>query len=96
LGDDVQFDLAVSWNAPLAETRIVFEVVGERGRVRWENVVGSFFRFRTLQDERVLIDRETTLRSDTLAAFADALETNNAPRIDTRVYALIEQAYASG
>lgn len=96
LGDDVPFDLAVSWNAPLAGTRIVFEVLGERGRVRWENVAGSFFRFRTLQDEQILIDRETTLRSDTLAAFADALETNNAPHIDTRVYALIEQAYASG
>jgi predicted dehydrogenase len=93
-GDDLPFDLAVSWNAPARETRIAFEVVGDRGRVRWENVGGSFFRFRTLQNDRILIDRETTLRSDTLVAFAQALETNHAPRIDTRVYALIDQAYA--
>ena len=93
-GDGVALDLAVSWNAPAAETRIAFEVVGERGRVRWENVAGSFFRFRTLQDDRVLLDRETRLRSDTLVAFARALETDHAPNIDTRVYALIDQAYA--
>jgi predicted dehydrogenase len=95
LGEDVPFDLAVTWSAPLAETRIAFEVVGDRGRVRWENVQGSFFRFRTLQDDTVLIDRETTLRNDTLRAFAQALETKQAPRIDARVYALIDQAYAS-
>src|SRR5205823_1353130 len=36
------FELAVSWNAELPETRIVFEVDGDHGRVRWENVAGSF------------------------------------------------------
>jgi predicted dehydrogenase len=93
LEDNVPFDLAVSWNAPLAETRIAFEVDGDRGRVRWENVDGSFFRFRTLRGDDVLIERETTLRSDTLRALSVALETGVAPPIDARVYALLDQAY---
>jgi predicted dehydrogenase len=92
--DAVPFDLAVSWNAPLTETRIAFEIDGERGRLRWENVAGSFFRFRTLLDDDVLIERETTLRSDTLRAFAQAVHGGVAPPIDARVYALLDQAYA--
>ena len=96
LDRDVAFDLAVSWNAPLPETRIGFELVGERGRLRWENVGGSFFRFRALHDETLLLDRETTLRSDTLRAFSRALDTGVAPAIDTRVYALLDRAYRRG
>ena len=69
LNGNVPFELAVSWNAPLPETRIMFEVAGDLGQVRWENVGDSFFRFRTVQDERVLIDKETTLRHGTLHAF---------------------------
>jgi len=93
LGDNLPFELAVSWNAALSATRIGFEVIGSRGRARWENVDGSFFRFRTLLDHGVLIDRETTLRGDTLVAFAQALETRVPPAIDTRVYGLLDEAY---
>ena len=87
------FDLAVSWHAPLPASRIGFELEGEGGLLRWENVAGSFFRFRTMHSARVLLERETTLREDTLRAFALALETGVAPAIDTRVYAILDQAY---
>jgi predicted dehydrogenase len=92
--DDVPFSVDVSWNAPLPATEISFEVVGggER-RLRWENVDGSFFRFRTLLDGDVIADRETTLREDTLRAFCSALASRSAPPIDARVYALLDQAY---
>jgi predicted dehydrogenase len=93
LSGDIPFDLAVSWNAPLPATRIGCEVAGEGGLVRWENVAGSFFRFRTMHAETAIHERETTLRDDTLRAFAHALETGVAPPIDTRVYALLDQAY---
>lgn len=92
----VPFNLAVSWNVPLAETRIAFDIDAERGRIRWANVAGSFFRFRTLLGDNVLIERETSLRSDTLAALAAALETGVAPAIDTRVYELLDRAYGRG
>jgi predicted dehydrogenase len=93
LNRSMPFDLAVSWNAALPETRIVFEAQGERGQARWENVDGSFFRFRTITHQTELMDRETTLRHDTLRALAHSLQTGTAPAIDTRVYALLEQAY---
>jgi predicted dehydrogenase len=92
--DDVPFSLDVSWNAPLAMTEIAFEVETRDGHVvRWENVEGSFFRFRTVRDREVLLDRETTLREDTLRAFASALTLREAPPIDTRVYAILDEAY---
>jgi predicted dehydrogenase len=91
--EDVPFELDVSWNAPRAETEISFELVCEQGHLRWENVAGSFFRFRTRRADDVLIERETTLREDTLRAFARALQTRAAPVIDPRVYALLDQAY---
>ncbi len=90
------FDIGVSWNAALPQTRIAFEIDAEGGHLRWENVNGSFFRFRTVLDEVVLIERETSLRSDTLRVLGLALNTGNVPSIDTRVYALLEQAYATG
>jgi predicted dehydrogenase len=89
--DDVPFDLEVSWNAPLPQTEITFQM----DDLVWENVAGSFFHFRTRRGERVLADRETTLRADTLAAFVTALETGTAPPVDVRVYALLEQALRS-
>jgi predicted dehydrogenase len=91
--DDVDFEVSVSWNAPLATTEIGFEVASADGGMRWENVDGSFFHFRTLRHGEVLLDRETTLRSDTLCAFARAVIAREAPPIDTRVYALLDQAY---
>jgi predicted dehydrogenase len=94
--DNTPFQLDVSWNAPLPLTRIGFEVVGANGTVRWENVDGSFFHFRTLVNGTTVAERETTLREDTLRAFAAALRDGHAPPIDTRVYALLEQAYAAG
>jgi predicted dehydrogenase len=87
--DDIRFDLDVSWNAPLAATEIAFET----DRLRWENVAGSFFHFRTRRGDQVLLDRETTLRADTLRAFARALDSGQAPAIDVRVYALLDEVF---
>jgi len=91
--DETPFELDVSWNAPFQESRIGFEVEHENGTLRWENVAGSFFRFRTLRDREVLIERETTLREDTLRAFCEGLQSGSAPPIDARVYAILDQAY---
>jgi hypothetical protein len=41
------------------------------------------------------LQRETTLREDTLRAFCTAMSSNGAPSIDPRVYALLDQAYRS-
>ena len=92
--DDVPFSVEVSWNAQLPATEIFFEVEAENGPVRWENVDGSFFHFRTRREESVLLDRETTLREDTLRAFARAVEDRQPPPIDLRVYEVIDRAYA--
>jgi predicted dehydrogenase len=90
--DDVPFELEVSWNAPLAQTECVFQL----DDLRWENVDGSFFHFRTRRGDRVLVDRETTLRADTLRALVEALEAGVAPPVDVRVYALLAQALQPG
>lgn len=92
--DDVPLDLRVSWNAALPLTDIFVVVEGTRGTVRWENVEGSFFRFRTLRDGQVLMDRETTLREDTLRAFEAALVTGGQYQPDLRVYDVLDRAYA--
>jgi predicted dehydrogenase len=91
--DHVPFEVAVSWNAPLPATEIAFEVVSDQGHVRWENVDGSFFHFRTLHNGKVMADRETTLREDTLRAFAASLSSRRAPPVDARVYSLLDAAY---
>ena len=92
--DEARFELSVSWNAPLPASEISLELQTQEGHtLRWENVDGSFFRFRTLRDGQLLLDRETTLREDTLQAFADALRSRLAPPIDARVYAILDQAY---
>ena len=85
--------MEVSWNAPLTASEIALEVVTDDGRLRWENVDGSFFQFRALREGQVVADRETTLREDTLRAFAESLTTRRAPPIDARVYALLDSAY---
>jgi hypothetical protein len=91
---DVAFDLDVSWNAARPATEIALEIEHQNGSIlRWENVDGSFFHFRTVMDGVMLLDRETTLREDTLRAFAHALSIGYAPAVDTRVYALLDQAY---
>ena len=97
--DGRPFRLAVSWCAPLPLTEISFELECERGCLRWENVDGSFFRFRTRLGEDVLLERETTLRADTLRAFVDALSPAGvaplpAPSGRVRVYDLLAEAYA--
>ncbi len=94
--DDVPFHLEVSWNAPLPAAQIWLEVDTGSEMVRWENVDGSFFHFRTVCDGSVLLDRETTLREDTLRALAAALAGHKPPPIDTRVYALLDRAYGRG
>jgi predicted dehydrogenase len=94
--DDLPFELEVSWNAPRQLTEIAFHVDGDSGRARWENVDGSFFHFRTVHDGLPLVDLETSLRSDTLAAFSQAVASGVAPSIDLRVYDLLAQAYATG
>lgn len=92
--DRVPADVDVSWNAPLPHSEIALDVVAESGtHLVWENVDGSFFRFRTVLDGEVVVDRETTLREDTLRAFARALADRCAPPIDVRVYALLDRAY---
>ena len=88
LDAEIAFDLAVSWNAPRPQTEIAFEL---DEYLRWENVGGSFFHFRTRRGDQIVDDRETTLRADTLDAFANALQTGAAPPIDVRVYALLEE-----
>jgi predicted dehydrogenase len=87
--DEVPFELEVSWNAPLPQTEIAFQLDDD---LVWENVDGSFFHFRTRLGQRVLLEHETTLRADTLRAFVTALETQAAPPIDVRVYSVLEQA----
>jgi predicted dehydrogenase len=91
--DEVEFEVSVSWNANRPATEISFEALTDQGSMRWENVNGSFFHFRTLCDNGVLADCETTLREDTLRAFREALASRTAPTIDTRVYSVLDQAY---
>jgi predicted dehydrogenase len=91
--EDVPLSLAVSWDAPRPLTDISVKVDGARGQLRWHNVGGSFVHFRTQLNRRLLIDREMTLRENTLLAFAAALSSGSAPSIDTRVYDLLDQAY---
>ena len=54
---------------------------------------GSFAHFQTWLTDRLLIDREITLRENTLHRFAAALSNGTAPPIDIRVYELLDQAY---
>jgi predicted dehydrogenase len=91
--DQIDFELAVSWNAAQPSTEIKFETLSDAGYLRWENVDGSFFHFRTLHNDVVLVDRETSLRADTLRAFGEALAAHSPPIIDTRAYAILDQAY---
>ena len=93
VADGIPVHLEVSWNAPVPQTEISFEVQLAAATLRWENVDGSFFHFRTSIGDRVVADRETTLRDDTLCAFKLALDAGKAPEVDTRVYALLDQAY---
>lgn len=91
--DQVPCDVEVSWNAPLPRAEIRLVVKGQRGSVRWENVDGSFFRFRSVGPRgEVLLDRETPLRTDTLAAFVEALRRGAGPVVHAGVYDLLEQA----
>ena len=91
--DDTPFEVSVSWNAPLPAAEIALEFETTHSRLRWENVDGSFFHFRTVKDGQVLSDRETTLREDTLRAFSASVAARHAPEIDPRVYAVLDQAY---
>lgn len=92
--DDIPFDLAVSWNAELPATQIFLELDTAAGTLCWENVDGSFFHFRAVRDGNVLADRETTLREDTLRAFAAGLASpRSAPEVDVRVYEVLDEAY---
>ena len=94
--DEMPFTLEVSWNAPNPSTEIWLQLEGEAGTLRWENVDGSFFRFRALHDGGLLLERETTLREDTLGAFRDALGGGAGPAVHLRVYELLAEAYAAG
>jgi predicted dehydrogenase len=92
--DGVPVNLDVSWNAALSESIIRLELHGERGTACWENVDGSFFRFRTVHNGHIRLDRETTLREDTLCAFAEALTSSVAPRSHSSVHEILASAYA--
>jgi predicted dehydrogenase len=91
--DEVPLTVDVSWDAPKPLTEINVVVDGAGGQARWDNVGGSFTHFRTQCDGRLLIDQERALRENTLNAFAAALASGSAPRVDTRVYDLLDQAY---
>jgi predicted dehydrogenase len=95
---DLRFDrvpvlLRVSWDAPLPLTEIALELQGDRGRLRWNNVDGSFAHFQTWLNQTCLIDREITLRENTLRRFATAQADGAAPPVDIRVYDLLDGAY---
>ena len=94
--DAVPFRLEVSWNTPLPLTEISLTAQCAGSTVRWENVDGSFFRFRTIRDGECLLERETTLREDTLRAFAAALAGGAPPAVDLRVYDLLADVYRRG
>jgi predicted dehydrogenase len=91
--DNIPVRLAVSWGAPLPLTDIAINVEGARGELRWTNVEGSFAHFQTWLNQKRLIDREITLRENTLRTFAAALTNGAAPPVDMRVYDLLDQAY---
>jgi predicted dehydrogenase len=90
--DQRPFNLAVSWGTH-EQTDIRVEVIGAKGSLCWTNVDSSFAHFKTLLNERELIDREISLRENTLHAFAAALERGEAPAVDVRVYDLLDEAY---
>jgi predicted dehydrogenase len=94
--DGIPVDLSVRWNSPQPMTDIAVTIEGERGQVRWQNVDGSFAYFRTLRDQHLLVEREISLRLNTLRTFAAALERGSGPPIDTRVYDLLDCAYGRG
>lgn len=95
--DQAELNLEVSWNAGLPSTEISLTLEGDAGTLRWENVDGSFYRFRTLLDGTCLLDRETRLRDDSLRAFQAVLRGSQpAPAIDPRVYDLLALAYGGG
>jgi predicted dehydrogenase len=91
--DDIPVHLEVSWDYPhpLSEINVVVE--GANQTLRWHNVKGSFGHFRTELGERLLIDREISLRLNTLRAFAAAIATGSSEPFDTRVYDLLDRAY---
>ena len=90
--DQVPLELAVSWGSQDV-TEIRVDVAGTQGNLRWTNVDSSFAHFKTLLNGNELIDREITLRENTLHAFAAALERGEAPPIDVRVYEVLDEAY---
>lgn len=93
--DDVPMSVDVSWNADRPRPDISLRVDGARGRLRWENVEGSLFHFRALRDGVLLLDRETTLRADTLEELGRVLARGVAPPIHPAVYDLLAEAYTS-
>jgi hypothetical protein len=44
-------------------------------------------------DGSALIERETTLRQDTLRRFAEAVSHGDGPPVDLRVYDVLDRAY---
>jgi predicted dehydrogenase len=91
--DGVPIAIDVSWQAEGSESDILLSVRAERATVTWRNVAGSFFHFRAEVNGLCLLDRETTLRADTLRAFRSALLAGGAKRPDVRVYRLLAEAY---
>jgi predicted dehydrogenase len=91
--DGVPAEIEASWQAERTETDIRLEVAGARGTLVWRNIAGSFFHFRTELDGLTQLDRETTLRADTLRVFRAAVAGGGADPPDVRVYDLLAQAY---
>lgn len=91
--DGVPAEIEVSWQAEQPLTNISLRVQCDKATVEWRNVEGSFFHFRSERDGTCLLDRETTLRSDTLRAFEAALASPAPEMPDVRVYRLLDEAY---
>lgn len=87
--DAVPVEIEVSWlaNRPLTDISVVVDC--DEGTFQWQNMQGSFFHFRTTHDGGCLLDCETTLRCDTLRAFAHALAAGRADPPDARTYQLL-------
>ena len=87
---DAPLDCAVSWQAQLAHSEIRLTLYGSAGTLIWRNRAGSFFDFEAIEahnnDERLLTQETTDLRTATLRAFHATL---SAPPPDLAPYAIV-------
>jgi hypothetical protein len=92
--DGVPVVVDVSWMAARPATHISVQAHCEGGLAEWRNVDGSIYRFRTEVNSAVRLERETTLRSDTLATLIELLEAGSTSPPNLLIYDLLQQAYS--